>query len=802
MWKVFILIVCFAALIFFLVYFFSKNYIKNYNKEINFLPIKPKTKNISNSEKLHKRKELVLAICTENVQWILDVINDYDLVTVYNKCGKSFPFLENIEKVKLINLPNIGSCDYAFLTFIIDRYDSLPDYVHFGKGDKPIQKEEFQRCSACFFSNSKEFQDTLNFKLNDWKFTNNSLKTIECKWVDSGYTNFGEWIKDQPFLNLLMYEQNFCNSQHGGKFGTTKKQIKKTQRNVYKNLKNQQKHQCEEIDHYIERTWRILLCRPIYFLVIVAIFKNEAVAMREWLNHHVNQGVDHFYLINNGSTDNWQPQIEGFPVTVVNDDTKHKQVELYNKYFLDKVKRKSYYVMVIDLDEFVYSHDERKNLAKVIRDDPETDIFSVKWKIFGSNGHITQPESIISEFTKRNKHQNLKINFDKEKEICKTNCLKSFEVHIHNYTKNIKKKYFPEKDTEESLKVSKIHLNHYAIQSKNWFDKVKTKRGDVAMSALDLVRDNGYFKLYDQNEVEDNNLKNISKNYTNNLQKEEVLDNSRLGNFLIGFFAIMHNHFYEGNTTFINNNDYNNLLISKFPKVIKKPFFYDSSFKVSAIMPDNLISIWESPKEMSKNFFINCAPMMKELIGNALEKTAQKNNIVLHFRCSDSPFNRHRSYELPFYRFFKKYIKEFLMKNDPPSKLILINNKNHGIISENANIILRYRDHLVNFIEKNFPGLKVKLRQDFGIEEDFQKMRNCRFLIGASSSFLLSAALSGNQEFSVLMRPRHLIEKNVTPILPENMLFAEVDSLDHSLVKDYRDFETVASQLMLPINAV
>jgi hypothetical protein len=30
----------------------------------------------------------------------------------------------------------------------------------------------------------------------------------------------------------------------------------------------------------------------------------------------------------------------------------------------------------------------------------------------------------------------------------------------------------------------------------------------------------------------------------------------------------------------------------------------------------------------------------------------------------------------------------------------------------------------------------------------------------------------------------------------------KVDSLDHSLVKDYRDFETVASQLMLPINAV
>ena len=150
MWKVFVFIVCFAALVFFLFYFFSKNNQKNIDKisKKSFLSEqytkKPKIKNILVPEKLQKRKELVLAICTENVWWILDVFKDYDLVTVYNKCGKSISFLENIEKVKLINLPNIGSCDYAFLTFVIDRYDSLPDYVHFGKGDKPPKKKEFK----------------------------------------------------------------------------------------------------------------------------------------------------------------------------------------------------------------------------------------------------------------------------------------------------------------------------------------------------------------------------------------------------------------------------------------------------------------------------------------------------------------------------------------------------------------------------------------------------------------------------------------------------------------------------------
>ena len=110
----------------------------------------------------------------------------------------------------------------------------------------------------------------------------------------------------------------------------------------------QQKHPREEVDHFIERTWRPLLCKTPHKLVVVAIFKNEAVAMREWLNHYVREGVDHFYMIDNGSTDNWQPEVEGFPVTIYSDTEKAKQMEHYNNYFLEEVKRSSEWVMVVD----------------------------------------------------------------------------------------------------------------------------------------------------------------------------------------------------------------------------------------------------------------------------------------------------------------------------------------------------------------------------------------------------------------------------------------------------------------------
>jgi hypothetical protein len=59
----------------------------------------------------------------------------------------------------------------------------------------------------------------------------------------------------------------------------------------------------------------------------VAIFKNEAANLREWLTHYVEQGIEVFFLLDNGSTDSWQDELEGFEdmVTVVSSDLRHAQ---------------------------------------------------------------------------------------------------------------------------------------------------------------------------------------------------------------------------------------------------------------------------------------------------------------------------------------------------------------------------------------------------------------------------------------------------------------------------------------------
>ena len=43
----------------------------------------------------------------------------------------------------------------------------------------------------------------------------------------------------------------------------------------------------------------------LYDLAVVAIFKEEGRYLKEWLDYHLLAGVEHFYLYNNDSSDDY-----------------------------------------------------------------------------------------------------------------------------------------------------------------------------------------------------------------------------------------------------------------------------------------------------------------------------------------------------------------------------------------------------------------------------------------------------------------------------------------------------------------
>ena len=291
-------------------------------------------------------------------------------------------------------------------------------------------------------------------------------------------------------------------------------------------------------------------------LCLIAIFKNESHIIKEWINHYLNQGVQKFFLIDNGSTDNYFPIIEQYIknniIYLVKDNKPHSQEELYNKYFLNLCKKYTW-VIVCDLDEFIYAKNGFKkisNYLQYINKYKHISQIFIPWKMFGSNGYNTldkeQPESVIKTFTKRfdyNKNNfvdgiTFKENnyiFTYTKCIANTKYLLKLEIHSHKMISEFNNSYnfitpfyknninIIHKNTsfcvinEILLKKSFLNLNHYAIQSLDYFTRVKMTRNDAVYNKN--VRNKQYFYKYDKNsnDKDDNELSEISNNYIKNV---------------------------------------------------------------------------------------------------------------------------------------------------------------------------------------------------------------------------------------------------------------------------------------------
>ena len=149
--------------------------------------------------------------------------------------------------------------------------------------------------------------------------------------------------------------------------------------------------------------WLLSLCcsfssyaREKYPLVICALFQNESFFLKEWIEFHKLVGVEHFYLYNNLSTDNYleilTPYIQSgivdlfdWPVTVNNqyEYLTELQLPIYN-HALEIVRQSADWAAFIDLDEFLcpMRHLTLTQMLDAYRDYAG---LSVNWQTFGTS---------------------------------------------------------------------------------------------------------------------------------------------------------------------------------------------------------------------------------------------------------------------------------------------------------------------------------------------------------------------------------------------------------------------------------
>lgn len=128
-----------------------------------------------------------------------------------------------------------------------------------------------------------------------------------------------------------------------------------------------------------------------YDISICAIFKNEAPYLKEWIEFHRLVGIEHFYMYNNNSEDNFrivlEPYIESGLVTLIDWPYKQKQMESY-KDCINKYAFETKWIGFIDIDEFIIpkSTDTVYEFLKCFEKNRGS--VNVYWRVYGTSGLI------------------------------------------------------------------------------------------------------------------------------------------------------------------------------------------------------------------------------------------------------------------------------------------------------------------------------------------------------------------------------------------------------------------------------
>jgi hypothetical protein len=250
----------------------------------------------------------------------------------------------------------------------------------------------------------------------------------------------------------------------------------------------------------------------MHFLSVGAVFRNESNSIVEWIKHYLHHGVEHFYLINDNSDDDTvlkiQEYIDKGVITLYHAKEEYylgRQRNVYNRFLLPHMQQKdTQWLLVVDLDEYVWSP-RAIDLRDVLRTDCKyLGQIQMQQYVYGSNGHIKQPESIVKYFTKRAHHTiyclKYFINSDFE--------FTSINIHHADFAVEANKK---DESVFIIINTDYFLFNHYSCQSVEFWDNVKCTRGD---GDAYLTRTIDNFNALNCNDVEDLGLWEQNKDIT------------------------------------------------------------------------------------------------------------------------------------------------------------------------------------------------------------------------------------------------------------------------------------------------
>lgn len=229
-----------------------------------------------------------------------------------------------------------------------------------------------------------------------------------------------------------------------------------------------------------------------YYLSICAIFKNEALFLKEWIELHILLGVDHFYLYNNNSEDDYlsilKPYIEIGTVTLIEWPDIPGQLSAY-KHWYSTFRKESKWVSFLDIDEYICPR-YNDTISTWLKQWEKYPTVMVYWKMFGTSGQFEHNinkltiEQYINSWDKLDTIGKLFYNTKYDIDEFHIGLMHIFNVRVNKYKIppiNQFGKFVKYDIHRYNDKDIDIQINHYWSKAFNAY-REKHKRGDATFT--------------------------------------------------------------------------------------------------------------------------------------------------------------------------------------------------------------------------------------------------------------------------------------------------------------------------------
>lgn len=251
------------------------------------------------------------------------------------------------------------------------------------------------------------------------------------------------------------------------------------------------------------------------FLAACCTVKNEAAIILEWMAFHRAAGVEKLIIIDNGSTDDTVEIIRSFRdqdnVELILWPERTPQIEMYEA-VVNRYRGEVEWCAFIDADEFLYPVDGT-DLRHTLATFGDVGLVGVHWHIYGSSGHLTNPEGLVIDNYLNRAEDGFAYNHHVKSIVRLRHAVRPYTSHLFEVKNGCfddagnelepKDPYglFPDKEPT----YTKMRINHYHCRSRAEYMK-KAMRGyfgvdDAKLQGSEQIE--AMFQSHDQNKVFD-----------------------------------------------------------------------------------------------------------------------------------------------------------------------------------------------------------------------------------------------------------------------------------------------------------